>query len=40
MKLYKKKEWQKLNYKNIKYHCKSAEEIKKSLQLKKIILCI
>ncbi len=28
MKLYKKKEWQKLNYKNIKYHSKSAEEIK------------
>lgn len=27
--LYKRKQWQKLNYKNIKYHCKSAKEIKK-----------
>lgn len=27
--LYKRKHWQKLNYKNIKYHCKSAKEIKK-----------
>ena len=25
--LYNRKQWQKINYRNIKYHCKSAKEI-------------
>ena len=27
--LYNRKQWQKINYRNIKYHCKSAKEIEK-----------